>query len=93
MSRVKSLKWMKPKDEKANWSITKSLGPDTGSYDNDVSKDKCSPKAPGYHFGKGNRNFFTKVAEKRSLEGPGAGAYNTINDSKVHKLGGNKRSH
>lgn len=75
------------------WKVKKKDGPDPGSY---PLKEKAlatlvSQVSPSWKQGKGERRFFTTAISKRKEWVPGAGKYDTIDYSKVHRRLTSKR--
>lgn len=76
-----------------NWRVKKKDGPDPQSYPN---KEKAfatlvTKLSPTFKNGKSEREFFTKTISKRKEWVPGAGKYDTIDYSKIHRRLSTKR--
>jgi len=73
--------------KKKGWRVQKVDGPDPQSYSlKEAAIDKQVNKvSPSWKQSKDKRKFFTDKAEKKSQQSPGAGMYNTIDYSKIHR--------
>lgn len=75
------------------WKVEKVDGPDPQSYPNkEKALNEITVKSsPKWIQSKGTRKFFTDDAMKKSQKSPGAGNYNTIDYSKIHRRLSTKR--